>query len=68
MSFISIGAWRTRRKDRKADELIALAGRDAKDRSSAKTGQVELDDHRHCISGHEAPFVQHAAEEGKTHY
>jgi hypothetical protein len=67
MSFISIRAWRTRRNERRAEKLIALAAVSPKDSADAKRVRDNLDK-RMADDGFDVPWSQHAGEEGKKHY
>jgi hypothetical protein len=58
--FVRIRAWRTRRKERKAERLIALAAVSPEARAAADIAR-EINDR----AGY-AP--SHAGEEGKKHY
>jgi hypothetical protein len=62
---ISIRSWRARRKERKADQLIALAGDSPKDAvDAARAAQENVD--RGFGVGPGVP--SHAGEEGKKHH
>jgi hypothetical protein len=63
---VRIRSWRTRRKARKDEQLIALGGVSAEDSADAARVRDDLDK-RQQAPGHQA-FTKHAGEEGKTHY
>ena len=61
-------AWRTRRKAQKDEQLIALGAVSAKDSADAKRVRDDLEKRLQTEGGYDAPWTQHAGDEGKTHY